>query len=131
MGIRSERRFISLSDVVPGMVVDFAYTKLNGERGNYTVLVVEPSRINDTAKEPQLHGYNITELSDLELIKFLAGFKTSINLSPEDRSAPVVEGLNTTEAYEAFKLMDDKRLYRTFIVSKIDRLRQVLLGSPD
>lgn len=137
-GIRSERRFIALANVEPGMIVDFAYTKLNGERGNYTVLVievfygtVEGSNINKNAKEPKLHGYNITELSDLELFKLLASFKTTINFSPEDRRAPVVEELNTKEAYQAFKSMDNKRLYRTFNVSKIDRLRQVLLGSPD
>ena len=135
MALRSERRFISYAKVESGMIIDFDYTKADGSRNRYMVLVIDPSRLNHQAKERQLHGYIVSEFSDIELLKFLARFQTSINLSQDSRRDPVVEGLDTVDAYDKFKLMDsdykDRRLYRTFIVSKIDRPRQILIGLPD
>tara|TARA_R110000868_G_scaffold201591_3_gene449108 strand:+ start:2600 stop:3001 length:402 start_codon:yes stop_codon:yes gene_type:complete len=131
MPIRSERRFISLTKVSPGMMVEFTYSKKSGGTGKYTVLVVDPSRENEHASEPQLHGFIINELNDAQLIEFFASFGKSINLDSTDRRASVMEGLNTDEAYTTFASSKyvKSRSYRTFNISGISQLRQVLLGS--
>jgi hypothetical protein len=131
MAIRSERRFIALSNVQSGMMVQFSYTKKSGGSGSYLVLVVDPDRKNDRATETQLHGFVIQDMSDTELIDFFSSFQKSMNIDFSDRAASVIEGLNTDEAYETFKgskYVKD-RSYRTFNVSKISQLRQILLGS--
>lgn len=133
MPLRSERRFISLNSVTPGMMIQFNYTKKSGGSGSYTVLVVDPNRQNDHASEPQLHGFVIDELSDSQLIEFFASFGKTINLDYEDRRASVVEGLNTDEAYNMFKASKyvDNRSYRTFNISSMSSVRQILLGEVD
>lgn len=131
MAIRSERRFIGLTNVKPGMMVQFSYTKKSGESGSYVVLVVDPNRKNERALEPQLHGFVIEDMTDSELIDFFSSFKKNINIDFSNRSASVVEGLNTDEAYEQFrgsKYVKD-RSYRTFNLSGISQMRQILLGS--
>lgn len=133
MPLRSERRFISISKVKSGMMIEFNYTKLSGNSGTYTVLVVDPYRKNDRATEPQLHGFTIKELSDSELIEFFTSFGKSLNIDYTDRRASIVRDLNTDEAYEAFassKYVKD-RTYRTFNISKMSQVRQVLIGSVD
>lgn len=131
MALRSERRFISIDAVESGMMIQFNYTKKSGGSGNYVVLVVDPSRQNERATENQLHGFVIDELSDKELIEFFASFNKNINIDYTDRRASVVEGLNTNEAYATFassKYVKD-RSYRTFNLSGISRVRQILIGS--
>jgi hypothetical protein len=131
MPLRSERRFISLSNVQSGMMIQFNYAKKSGGSGTYTVLVVDPTRKNERATEPQLHGFVIQELTDAELIDFFASFRTSINFDYEDRRASVVQGLNTDEAYATFagsRYVKD-RSYRTFNLSGMSQVRQILLGS--
>jgi hypothetical protein len=113
------------------MMVQFSYTKKSGGSGSYLVLVIDPDRKNDRATESQLHGFVIDDMSDAELIGFFSSFQKTMNVDFTNRSASVVEGLNTTEAYESFKgskYVKD-RSYRTFNVSGISQLRQVLLGS--
>lgn len=131
MAIRSERRFIGLTSIKSGMMIQFTYTKKSGGSGSYVVLVVDPNRQNERATEPQLHGFVIDELTDEQLVDFFATFRKSINLSYDERTASVVEGLNTEEAYEAFTSSKyvKNRSYRTFNLSGISQLRQVLLGS--
>lgn len=131
MAFKSERRFISLSEVRPGMMIQFSYKKKSGGSGTYIVLVVDPDRTNDRASEPQLHGYVINELSDSQLIEFFASFKKTINLDPEDRRSSVVEGLNTAEAYTNFASSKfvKNRSYRTFNLSGMTQVRQILMGS--
>jgi hypothetical protein len=133
MPLRSERRFISINNVTPGMMIQFNYTKKSGGSGSYTVLVVDPNRQNDHASEPQLHGFVIDELSDSQLIEFFASFGKTINLDYEDRRASVVEGLNTDEAYNMFKVSKyvDNRSYRTFNLSSMSSVRQILLGATE
>ena len=133
MPLRSERRFIGINDVTPGMMIQFNYTKKSGGSGSYTVLVVDPNRQNDHASEPQLHGFVIDELSDSQLIEFFASFGKTINLDYEDRRASVVEGLNTDEAYNMFKGSKyvDNRSYRTFNLSSMSSVRQILLGATE
>lgn len=133
MPIRSERRFISLSNVRPGMIVQFNYTKLSGDSGSYVVLVIDPSRQNTHARELQLHGYDIQDMTDEELITFISNLRKSIQFDPEFRNRSIVSDLDSDEAYETFmsSRFKDSRPYRTFNLSKINQLRQVLLGSPE
>ena len=131
MPLRSERRFISVSNVKSGMMIQFNYAKKSGGSGAYTVLVVDPNRKNERATEPQLHGFVIDELTDDQLIDFFASFRKSINIDYEDRRASVVEGLNTDEAYATFagSKYVKNRSYRTFNLSGMSQVRQILLGS--
>jgi hypothetical protein len=133
MPLRSERRFISINNVTPGMMIQFNYTKKSGGSGSYVVLVVDPKRQNDRATEPQLHGFVIDELTDAQLIEFFASIGANINIDYEDRRASVVEGLNTDEAYNKFKGSKyvDSRSYRTFNLTGISQVRQILVGSVD
>lgn len=131
MAIKSERRFISINDVKPGMMIQFAYEKKSGGSGTYIVLVVDPKRKNERATEPQLHGYVINQLSDSQLIEFFATFKKTININSEDRRGSVVEGLNTSEAYAQFASSKfvKGRSYRTFNLTGMSQVRQILIGS--
>ena len=133
MALRSEGRFISLNNVKPGMMISFNYSKKSGDSGKYTVLVVDPNRQNERALEPQLHGFVIDELSDKELVEFFTSFGKSIKLDYEDRRSSIVEELNTDEAYERFKSSKyvKDRSYRTFNLSTMSAVRQILLGSVD
>jgi len=131
MPLRSERRFISISNVKPGMMIEFNYTKKSGGGGSYIILVVDPNRKNERATEPQLHGFVIDELTDEQLIEFFSSFRKSINIDYKDRRASIIEGLNTDEAYNTFatsKYVKD-RSYRTFNLTGMSQVRQILLGS--
>jgi hypothetical protein len=133
MALRSERRFISLDDVLSGMIIEFNYTKLDGTANSYIVLVVDPNRQNERAKEPQLHGFLIEDMSDEELFKFASEFGTSITIDPISRKNPFVSDLNTDEAYKRFvgSTYSKDRTYRTFLISKMSKVRQVLIGAPE
>jgi hypothetical protein len=133
MPLRSERRYISPSNIKPGMMIEFSYTKVDGGGGSYMVLVVDPNKVNERASEPQLHGFIIKQLSDSELIEFFSSFRKTTKLDYDDRRGSIIEGLNTDEAYATFassKYVKD-RSYRTFNLSKMKQIRQVLLGSID
>jgi len=133
MPLRSERQFIGKSRIKSGMMIEFNYRKTSGESGTYTVLVVDPDRQNDHASQPQLHGYVIDKLTDEDLIKFFASFRKEINMDVDDRHATVVQELNTEDAYRTFRssryLKD--RPYRTFNLSGISSVRQILIGMVD
>ena len=133
MALRSERRFIGINSLKSGMMIEFNYTKKSGGSGNYVVLVVDPKRQNERATEPQLHGFVIDELSDSELIEFFTSFGKSTKLDYDDRRASVVEDLNTDEAYNTFKSSKyvKDRSYRTFNLSGMSSIRQILIGSVD
>ena len=130
MGIKSERRFISMVDVKPGMMLEFNYTKKDRTSDKYTVLVVDPDRQNDHANEPQLHAVLIDELSDRELVELFASFRTEINMNPYERKESVVTELNSDGAYESFinSRFGGERKYRTFNRSAMSGVRQILLG---
>ena len=133
MPLRSEPQFVSLSNVKSGMMIQFNYQKKSGGAGSYTVLVIDPNRKSERATEPQLHGFVIDELSDSQLIEFFASFGTSINMDYDDRRASVVENLNTDEAYKTFSSSPyvKDRSYRTFNLSGMSQVRQILIGSVD
>ena len=130
MAIRSERRFIALNKVRPGMMVEFNYSKKDGGSGKYVVLVIDPEKTNDHARESQLHGCVIGELTDEQLVSFFASFRKPVQMGT-DRRASVVEGLDSDEAYDAFmsSAFAKDRPYRTFNRSGISQMRQILLGS--
>lgn len=133
MALRSERRYISLSAVKPGMILQFNYVKLSGDSGSYIVLVVDPNRRNSHAREPQLHGYDIQEMTDEEIISFISNLRKRIFLDPEFRREGIVQDIDSDEAYEAYvsSRYKDDRPYRTFNISKMSQVRQVLVGSPE
>jgi hypothetical protein len=131
MAIRSERRFIGLPNVRSGMMVQFVYRKAAGSTDKYTVLVVDPDRKNARAKEPQLHGYTIDNMTDEQLIQFFSSFRKPMTLGGGPRDSSIVDELGSDEAYKAFgasRFASDRR-YRTFNHSGISQLRQILLGS--
>jgi len=130
MALRSQRRFISTSNIKSGMMIQFSYSKKSGGGGSYVVLVVDPNRQNDHASEPQLHGFVIDELSDNQLIEFFNSFGKNVNLESDDKRASVIEELNTKEAYDTFKssIYVDSRSYRTFNLSGMSNVRQILIG---
>jgi hypothetical protein len=133
MPLRSERRYIGLGDVKSGMMIEFNYAKKAGGSGRYVVLVVDPDKKNDRATEPQLHGFVIGDLTDSQLIEFFSSFGTTVKIDYEDRRASVVENLDSQEAYNKFASSKyvRNRSYRTFNLSGITRVRQVLVGSVD
>ena len=133
MPLRSERRFININDVKPGTMVQFRYSKKSGGSGEYTVLVVDPNRKNEHAAEPQLHGYLIDKFSDQQLIEFISSFNKTMNIDYEDRRGSLIESLNTEEAYKQFasSRFAGERSYRTFNLSGVSQLRQILIGSVD
>jgi hypothetical protein len=114
------------------MMIQFNYSKKSGGSGQYIVLVVDPNRENDHASEPQLHGFVIDQLSDSELIEFFSSFRTTITIDSENRKKSVVEQLNTDEAYAAFASSKyvKNRSYRTFNLSGMSSIRQILVGTP-
>jgi hypothetical protein len=131
MALRSEQRFINIDRVESGMMLVFKYVKLSGEQDTYTVLVIDPNRTNNRAREPQLHGFIIEELSDEELIQFIVSFRTTTNIGDyENRRKAIVDKLDTDTSYEKFRSSKyaDGRPYRTFNRSKISQLRQILIG---
>lgn len=133
MPILSERRYISVGDIRSGMMIQFTYNKKSGGTDDYIVLVVDPNKPNKYTTEKQLHGFIIEDLSDAQLIEFFSSFNKTVKLDYLDRRASVVEGLNTTEAYNAFKTSKyvKDRSYRTFNLNSMNQVRQILLGSAD
>jgi hypothetical protein len=131
MALRGQRRYININDVKSGMMVQFTYSKKSGGTEEYVVLVIDPTRKNDHATEPQLHGFTIKELSDNELIDFFNSLGSNKTITADDKRAPVVESLNSDDAYAKFASSKyvSGRAYRTFNLSGISDVRQVLLGT--
>lgn len=130
MALRSVRRFIAFSKITSGMIIEFGYTKADGTNGKYTVLVIDPNKVSEGSKNPLLHGFVVSDLTDTELLRFVSNFEL-VNAESTDKRRALVEELNSDNAYETFSVSEYKsqRLYRTFLVDKINRPRQVLLGS--
>lgn len=131
MSIRSERRYISQSDLKPGIMIEFNYTKADGSANKYQALVIDPNRKNEHAREPQLHAVLIEDMDDSQLLQLFSIFRKPINFDPDNREGSVVESLNDDDAYGEFvgSRYAQTRKYRTFNLSGISQLRQILLGS--
>lgn len=120
---RQGNRYISYSAMESGMIVRFAY-----EGKQRIVLVIDPFRLNEHANENQLHGIDISNFSNTELLNIAETF--GVNLSYEEGKT-FTTGLNTTDAYMKYKSSQfvSTRKYRTYNVSKISQLRQVVITS--
>lgn len=150
MALRSEGRFISLGDVKSGMIVRFSYEKSYGDKETkqYTVLVIDPLLQNEHASEYQMHALLIKDLDDFQLLKlitilsgkdqndiydFIFIYENTEMTSEEIefwRKQPIAE-LDNDDSYEAYKTnYAPARRYRTFNLTGISGLQQLLLGVP-
>lgn len=129
MALRSERRFISMADIKSGMMIDFTYTKQDNTTGKYSVLVIDPFRTTKGASEPQVHAYEIGDLTDYGIIRLLIDIKVPIIIDPSERGASLGE-LASDEVYNAFKDSQfyTRDRYKRFSRSKMKMVRQILLG---
>jgi peroxiredoxin len=127
MALRSTRRFMSKSSIQSGMLLDITYKKGSGETKTYSVLAIDPDKVNQHTNNRQLHGLLIDDLSDDDVIK-LINVMGELTYDAEDKRAPLTD-LQNNEAYEKFKAnYDTKERYRTFILENITNVRQILIG---
>jgi hypothetical protein len=127
MALRSTRRFISKGNIQSGMLLDISYKKSSGESKTYSVLTIDPDKINQYTNNRQLHGLLIDDLNDDEVIK-LINVMGELTYNVEDKRAPLTD-LQNNEAYEKFKAnYDTKERYRTFTLDNISSVRQILIG---
>lgn len=128
MALRSERRFISKSKIESGMLLEFSYMKIaDGAAGQYTVLVIDPVKKNESTGNEQLHALLIDDLSDMELIGLITTLG-SFQFNPDDRAAPLTN-LQSDAAYNKYlSTTKSQRRYRTFILKNITSPRQILIG---
>lgn len=126
MPLRSQRRFISKTNVKSGMMVEFNYTKSDSTASTYTILVVDPD------KSGYLHGVLINDLSDTELIKFTREVGEEFNYNSSERKEPITN-LQSDGAYQRYKSSEfgAVRRYRTFVLNKVTNIRQILIGVID
>ena len=128
MPLRSERRFIKLSDISSGMMLNFVYTKEAGVVKEYTVLVIDPDKINESTDTHQLHGVLLDGLTDFEIIKMVTAVGDGFRFSPDDRAAPLTK-MNTDKSYELYRAAyKGQNRYRTFILTKMTSVKQILIG---
>ena len=57
MALKSERRFISRDNIKSGMMLEFSYTKENGDTNSYEVIVIDPKKSMDN--KLYLHGLHL------------------------------------------------------------------------
>jgi hypothetical protein len=129
MAIRGQRKYINISNVEPGMMIQFNYKKLSGETNEYVVLVIDPNRENEHASQPQLHGYLLRDFSDKELVDFFSSLDTEAKIDPKSKT-PVIKDINNDEMYSKFATSKyvSNRPYRTFNLTGISKVRQILVG---
>lgn len=132
MTLRSSRRFISISDIQSGMMLQFRYTKLDNSTNDYTVLVIDPARLDTRTDILQLHAYDIGELSDSDIVKFMLELDTHLAINPDNRKQSLVK-LNADEVYRHFVKSSQykDRPYKRFIPNNMQLVRQILVGAPD
>lgn len=123
MALKSERRFISLSNLSSGMMIEFRYTKADSTAKSYTAIVIDPN------KDSYLHALLLDNLSDSEIIQVATDLGREFNYDPDVRNAPITN-LQSEEVYNRYKASQFKseRRYRTFLLSNISSLRQILIG---
>jgi hypothetical protein len=128
MALRSTRRFISKRDILSGMLLDINYQKNSGENKIYSVLVIDPDKVNQHTNNRQLHGILIDDLTDDEIIKLINDMG-ELTYDSEDTRAPLAD-LQNNEAYQRFSAnYDTKKRYRTFTLENISSARQILIGA--
>jgi hypothetical protein len=121
MALRSERRFISQVAVKSGMLVEFTYRKMRDSTAKtYMAMVVDPNKNN------YLHALLVDDLSDVDLIRLVVTLG-NLTFDPSNRAQPLTD-LKSDEAYKKYSGIKDQRRYRTFLLSNISGLRQILIG---
>jgi hypothetical protein len=139
MAFRSERRFISKSDIRTGMMVWLQYqSKETGETKDYKALVIDPSRPDEHTGNIQLHGILLDEMHDVSIMELIIRMG-KFYFDPDNRRDPLTE-LTSDEAYQKFRehyagtlkdpFKSGKTIYRTFLVENIRKVAQVLIGLP-
>lgn len=131
MPLTIEERIIPVTKVRPGAIVRMTYTKKDGKVGEYLMMVIDAFRQNSHAKEPQIHGYLINEMTESEFINFIVSLNCPIALDPTNAELSLVD-LSNTEAYAAKSLISTytSRPYRTFNVSGISSVMEVVINLP-
>lgn len=121
MALKSQRRFISKTNVTSGMLLEFSYTKTSDNTTkNYITLVIDPNKDN------RMHALLVDDLSDMELVGMITRLG-SFNYDADNPANPLTN-LKTDEAYTKYLGIKNDRRYRTFLVNNISSLRQILVG---
>lgn len=131
MALKSERRFISRDNIKSGMMLEFSYTKENGDTNSYEVIVIDPKKSMDN--KLYLHAILLENMSDEEIIRIAIEFGGTVNFDPDERTAPLTN-LQSDQAYNRYKTSTtkNKRVYRTFLLNRISGTpRQILIGRPE
>jgi hypothetical protein len=132
MQLRSTRRFISVDDIQTGMMLQFRYTKLDKATDDYTVLVIDPAKVDSRTDRIQLHAYDIGQLSDSDIVQFMLDLDTELSIDANNRRKSLA-ALNADEVYRHFinSSQYKDRPYKRFIPEKMQLVRQILVGAPD
>lgn len=131
MPLTIEERMIPVTKIRPGAIIKITYTKKDGSVGEYLMMVIDAFRKNAHAREPQIHGYLINEMTESEFINFIVSLNCPIALDPTNAELSVVD-LSNTEAYAAKSLVSTytNRPYRTFNVSGISTVMEAVINLP-
>lgn len=126
MALRSERRFIQKNAINSGMMLEFSYTSLDNTVKNYSILAIDIMSKNN---KEYLHGLLMDGLTDFDLVRLSTQIGKTFNFDPDNRSGPLTT-LNTNDAYNSYKgsFVKNDRRYRTFLLSNISKLQQILIG---
>ena len=127
MALRGSRRFMSKDSIQSGMLLDITYQKTPEEAKNYSLLVIDPNKENKFSKALQMHALLVDDLEDGEVVRMVNDM-AQFAPDPADKRAPVAD-LKNDAAYQGFiDNYDTKKRYRTFTLTKIKNVRQILIG---
>jgi len=123
MALRSSRRFISQANVKSGMMVEFKYTKKDSTTSSYMIMVIDPDR------NGHLHGILINDLTDAQIVEFSKEIGENFTYDLTKKNTPIVD-LQSDAAYQRYKTstLSNNRKYRTFLLSRMKDVRQILIG---
>lgn len=132
MPLSIEQRPVPLSTIRPGSILTVNYTKKDGSGGIYLIMVVDPYRKNQHAKEPQVHGYLVNEMTESEFINFVVALSCPILVDPINSEIKIAD-LSNTEAYQSLPIISTytPRPYRTFNISGINNVTEAVITIPD
>ena len=121
-------RYIGISNVTTGMLLTFVYEKLDGTSDNYTALVIDPYQIDDITYTRQMHAYEVGNLADYNIIKFLEELDIPYTIDTNKRAKPIAT-LDENFVYNAFKQTSfyTDRPYRRFLIDNMRNIRQLYI----
>lgn len=121
MAILSTRKFVRKKEIGSGDVISFGYTPESLQTKIYTVLVIDPNKGNaHTSYVPKLHGLDVTDATEEELIDIYEDLGLSIFGARLDSDV-------IYSRYRASPIVS-KRIYKTFDPPKIKNPRLVQFG---